>query len=80
MTKKEFEERLARLGAGPVGPDLGPQVLYLMKKVNILARYLLEQKGTPQKSNVKEEEIIARPSPFLEGKKEPFKDDPETTP
>ena len=68
MTRKEFEERLARLGAGPVGPDLAPQVLYLTKKVNILTRYLLEQKSTPQKTNVKEE-------PVIEGKP----DDPETT-
>ena len=47
MTKREFEERLERLGPGPVGPDLGPQVLYLRKKVNILTHYLLNQTRLP---------------------------------
>jgi len=69
MTKKELEERLDRLGAGPVGSDLAPQVLYLRKKVNILTNYILQHEIAPRKSNVKEEEVA-------EGKK----DDPEKIP
>jgi len=63
MTKKEFEDRLARLGPGPVGSDLGPQVLYLTKKINILTRYLLEQKATSRQGDVEKEQVI-------EGKKD----------
>jgi len=69
MIRKEFEERLARLGPGPIGSDLAPQVLYLRKKVNILMNYILQHEIAPRKSNVKEQEAI-------EGKK----DDPEKTP
>ena len=47
MTKREFEERLERLGPGPVGPDLAPQVLYLRKKVNLITKYLLTQTRLP---------------------------------
>jgi len=43
VNKKEFEERLERLGPGPVNPDLALAVLYLRKKVNILTNYLLQQ-------------------------------------
>jgi len=45
VNKKELEERLARLGPGPVSPELAPQVLYLRKKVTILTNYLLSQKS-----------------------------------
>ncbi|GAG10309.1 unnamed protein product [marine sediment metagenome] len=43
MNSQEFEERLERLGPSPVDPDLAPLVRYLLKRVNILTSYLVQQ-------------------------------------